>query len=140
MPAGRRPGTPKTGGRQPGSRNLVTVERELRAAHGVQAALDGGLLPLDILLARMRDEPLPSGERATDEQVQAAIAAAPYVHPRLNAIAVQPAPPPQKRLDLSMATPEELAVLLSLTKRGAIKPAPQIEGRADPVRPRSRDS
>jgi hypothetical protein len=31
----------------------------------------------------MRDELLPSGQRVTDEQFAAAVAAAPYLHPRL---------------------------------------------------------
>jgi hypothetical protein len=86
----------------------------------------------------MRDEPLPNGQLPTDEQFQAAVAAAPYVHPRLAAVAVQPVPPPRKKLDLSMATPEELTALRNLVRRGAIKEAPQIEGHADPVTSRSR--
>jgi hypothetical protein len=35
------------------------------------------------MLCRMRDELLPSGQRVTDEQFAAAVAAAPYLHPRL---------------------------------------------------------
>jgi hypothetical protein len=38
------------------------------AEHRV-ATLDGGL-PLDALLCRMRNQPLPDGTRATDEQFQ----------------------------------------------------------------------
>jgi hypothetical protein len=45
----------------------------------------GGLLPLDIMLARVRGEPLPNGKMPTEEQFQAAVAAAPYIHPRLAA-------------------------------------------------------
>jgi hypothetical protein len=41
------------------------------------------VLPLDIMLAVMRDEPLSDGKKPTDEQLRAAIAAAPYLHPRL---------------------------------------------------------
>jgi hypothetical protein len=132
---GPRPGS----GRKPGGKNKLTVERELRAAHGVQAAHATGLMPLDIMLARMRDEPLPSGQPPTDEQFQAAVAAAPYIHPRLSAVAVQPPPPPRKVLDLSCATQEELRVLLSLTQRGAFKLAPQIEGCVDLAKSCSRD-
>jgi len=75
----------KTGGRKPGTPNKATVERRLRATHGLRTALDDGLLPLDVMLARMRDEPLPNGQRVTDEQFQAAVAAAPYIHQKLAA-------------------------------------------------------
>jgi hypothetical protein len=75
----------KTGGRQQGTPNKATVERRLRAAHGMRTALDDGLLPLDVILTRMRDELLPSGQRVTDEQFQAAVAAAPYMHQKLAA-------------------------------------------------------
>jgi hypothetical protein len=45
--------------------------------------LDTGITPLDIMSARMRDEPLANGRRVTDEMFAAAVASAPYVHPRL---------------------------------------------------------
>jgi hypothetical protein len=92
---GARPGA----GRKCGGRNRATVERELRAQHGIQAATEDGMLPLDVMLAVMRDEPLPDGKKPTDEQLRAAIAAAPYLHPRLatstlNAtVANRPQPP-----------------------------------------------
>ena len=75
----------KTGGRKAGTPNKATVERELRAAQGVQIAFDDGLMPLDIMLARMRDEPLPNGHMVSNEQFEAACAAAPYLHPKLAA-------------------------------------------------------
>src|SRR4051812_31623657 len=84
----------KTGARQRGTPNRSTVERRLRASNGIQSALNGGLLPLDVMLARMRDEPLPNGQRVTDEQFQAAVAAAAYVHPWLAAVAVRETPDP----------------------------------------------
>lgn len=55
----------------------------MRARAGVQSALDGGWLPLDILLAKMRNQPLPDGSQVDESQFQAAIAAAPYIHARL---------------------------------------------------------
>lgn len=76
---GYRPGA----GRRPGSLNVATLERRLRARQGLQMALDGGWLPLDILLAKMRNQPLPDGSHVDDGQFQAAIAAAPYIHARL---------------------------------------------------------
>lgn len=59
------------------------MEKQLRARAGVQTALDGGWLPLDILLAKMRNQPLPDGSSVDEGQFAAAIAAAPYIHPRL---------------------------------------------------------
>jgi hypothetical protein len=70
----------KTGGRRKGAPNKATVERKLRAAHGVEAAVVSGLLPLDVLLRVMRGD-----ETITERQFSAAQAAAPYVHPRLAA-------------------------------------------------------
>lgn len=59
-------GSPKTGGRQKGSRNKRTTEIEA-----------SGKLPLDFLLEIMRDETKDWGMR-----LDAAKAAAPYVHAR----------------------------------------------------------
>jgi hypothetical protein len=69
--------------RKPGGRNKATIERELRVVHGVEAAVNGGLMPLDVMLCRMRGQPLPNGRLPTDEQFEAAKAAAPYLHPRV---------------------------------------------------------
>lgn len=82
----RRPGGKQAGaGRKPGTKNLATIERELRARSGVASAVNNGLLPLDVMLAKLRNEALPDGTLPTDAQFQAAVAAAPYVHPRLAA-------------------------------------------------------
>lgn len=70
----RQAGTPKTGGRRKGSRNKRTVE----AVAKVEAS---GLTPLEYLLSVMRDVALSQPER-----VDAAKAAAPYVHARLTSI------------------------------------------------------
>ncbi len=71
-------GARRGAGRKAGGRNRATIERELRARAGVAAALNGGPLPLDVILAKMNGDP-----SITDGQFQAAVAAAPYVHPRL---------------------------------------------------------
>lgn len=64
----------KTGGRKKGTPNKAT------AAH--RAALkEGGLTPLDFMLNRLRDE-----DATADDRMEAAKAAAPYLHPRLAAI------------------------------------------------------
>jgi hypothetical protein len=80
--AGRGGPTPGAG-RKKGGKNRATIERELRVASGVQSAVDGGYLPLDVILARMRASPLPDGTNPTDSQYHAAVDAAPYLHARL---------------------------------------------------------
>ena len=67
-------GEPKTGGRKPGSRNKATAERER-----VLAA--SGLTPLEYMLKVMRNNRMPPTAR-----LDAAKAAAPFVHPRLSAV------------------------------------------------------
>lgn len=67
---GARPGA----GRKPGSRDKLAREQAERVAAE-------GITPLDFLLTVMRDE---CEERA--KRIDAAKAAAPYVHPRLNSV------------------------------------------------------
>ena len=64
----------KTGGRQKGARNRAT--EEARAA-----AKATGVLPLDYMLTVMRDPNADAKRRDT-----MAMAAAPYLHPKLSAI------------------------------------------------------
>jgi hypothetical protein len=73
MPRGSAPGE-RRGGRKKGTPNKVTAARQAAVA-------ESGLRPLDYLLAVMRDEGQPPQAR-----LDAAKAAAPYVHPRLAAI------------------------------------------------------
>ncbi len=71
---GRKPGTPKTGGRKKGSVNKTTAAREAQ----IKAS---GLDPLSYMLKVMRDK------KETDERrLDAAKASAPYVHPRLSSV------------------------------------------------------
>lgn len=118
---GARPGA----GRKAGGKNKATIERELRTRHGVAAAVQQGLLPLDVMLARMRDEALPNGMKPTDEQFAAAVAAAPYLHPRLTATTLQgdlvvSAADQERRRELRQSLMRELSELA--------KPAPLLEG------------
>jgi hypothetical protein len=81
----------KTGGRQKGARNRATEEARAAAAAT-------GVLPLDYMLSVMRDHTADSKRRDA-----MAMAAAPYLHPRLTAIdaKLSPAdaqPSPQKLL------------------------------------------
>lgn len=66
---GKRPGA----GRPPGAKNKANAQREAQVAAS-------GLTPLDYMLSVLRDE-------ATDPvaRLDAAKAAAPYVHPKLSA-------------------------------------------------------
>jgi hypothetical protein len=93
MTRGSKPGE-RRGGRRKGTPNKATTERRLRTETGLAAARQSGVMPLDVILARMRDETLPNGRKPSDEQFQAAIAAAPYLHPKLAAIAVDNVRPP----------------------------------------------
>lgn len=67
---GSRPGS----GRPKGAINAKTAER-------TEAIIASGLTPLDYLLSILRDENM-----AADDRMEAAKAAAPYVHARLAAI------------------------------------------------------
>lgn len=67
---GARPGA----GRKPGGANLMNREAREKAA-------EGGILPLDYLLQVMRDEDADKAQR-----MDAAKAAAPYVHARLASV------------------------------------------------------
>lgn len=72
--AGRKPGTPKTGGRQKGTPNKRNAE--------LQAAVAAtGETPLDFLLRVMRDE-----DADEDKRIDCAKAAAPYVHAKLASV------------------------------------------------------
>jgi hypothetical protein len=86
MPRGSKPGE-RRGGRRKGTLNKATVERRMRVASGLKAAVETGELPLDVILRRMRGDTTVS-----NPQFEAAVAAAPYCHPRLSAVAHQPAP------------------------------------------------
>lgn len=71
---GRKQGTPKTGGRKKGSVNKATAARQAEIAAS-------GLAPLDYLVEVMRD-----ATETPERRLEAAKAAAPYVHPRLSAV------------------------------------------------------
>ena len=76
----------KSGGRKLGTPNRFKSARRMMAEAGISVALSSGISPLEVILAKMRGG--PDAAAITDSQLQAAIAAAPYVHPRLNATSV----------------------------------------------------
>lgn len=67
-------GTPKTGGRQVGTKNRASIAKE-------EALAKSGMTPLEYLLSVMR-----AGDATKAEKIDAAKAAAPYVHPKLAAV------------------------------------------------------
>lgn len=71
----------RIGGRQRGTKNKLTLQREKRAQETAAAAHDAGLTPLDYMLKILRDEEQDQSARFT-----AAKEAAPYIHPRLAAV------------------------------------------------------
>jgi hypothetical protein len=64
----------RRGGRTKGTPNKATVAKAAEIAAS-------GLTPLDYLIGVMRNEKLPTADR-----MEAAKAAAPYVHPKLSAV------------------------------------------------------
>jgi hypothetical protein len=101
---GARPGA----GRPPGHLDRKTIEKNLRAEHGVSSALASGVMPLDIILSRKRRHPLPDGTLPTDDQYFAAIAAVPFLHAKLSAVVMKDvtdsAPPPPPMLSVADIT------------------------------------
>ena len=67
----------KTGGRQRGTPNKRTIAR----TQAIIDAAQGGMSPLEYLLGVMRGD-----VDADKDKLQAAVAAAPYIHPRLSNI------------------------------------------------------
>ena len=70
-------GAPKSGGRQKGTPNKVTGERR-------EAIVASGLTPLEFLVEVMRNV-----EHEYYVRIDAAKAAAPYIHPKLSSVLVK---------------------------------------------------
>ena len=133
MPRGSAPGE-RRGGRHKGTPNKATVERQMRAQAGLEAAKLTGKLPLDIMLTVAAGG--PEADKISDRQLQAAIAAAPYVHPKLAAVAVKDVTPPDPALDerrrrarevflrelQALARPESLTIEHSETRQRPVAP------------------
>lgn len=93
--------------------------RHLQALAEVRKTLHAGLLPLEVMLYKMRGIALPDGTLVTDDMMDAAIAAAPYVHPKLQAIAIRPgdAALTQEERDRQQTTRSILLAELALLAR-----------------------
>jgi hypothetical protein len=87
----------KTGGRQKGTPNRRTQEL-------LNAVERGGMTPLEYLLSVMRDEAAGKPER-----LEAAKAAAPYVHARLASIEAEISNPTRRAVEMS---DEELLAII----------------------------
>lgn len=129
MPRGSAPGE-RRGGRQKGAPNKATVERRMRAQAGLEAAKQTGTMPLDIMLAVAAGG--PEADKISDRQLQAAIAAAPYAHPKLAAVAVKDVTPPDpERDEKARRAREEFIRILNEMARPeplVIEPATQPRG------------
>src|SRR5688572_542750 len=89
----------KTGGRKSGTPNRATRAR-------TEAAALSGLMPLDHMLAVMRNRRADASRR--DEMAKAA---APYLHPRFAAVQPKPADSLFEQADLAILTVDELETL-----------------------------
>ena len=121
---GARPGA----GRKPGmgSRPVMTKKavQEMSRRHSmalveIRKTVHAGLLPLEVMLYRMRGIPMPDGQLVSEDMMDAAIAAAPYVHPKLQAIAIRPgdAALTQEERDRQQTTRSILLAELALLAR-----------------------
>jgi len=103
---GRRPGA----GRPRGSRNRRTIALSQATAEAQQVARIGET-PLDFLLRVMRNT-----KNAMQIRIDAAKAAAPYIHPRLSSIELNQNPKGETQEDW---------VLKKARERGLLPPAPE---------------
>src|SRR5689334_7164474 len=137
MPKGQRGGSnpgERRGGRKKGTLNGTTVGKQMAAQRGIVAAQRMQRSPLETILAVADGG--AEAEKIIVRQLQAAIAAAPYCHPRLAAIAHVSPPDPdmERRRDMLRALPYQqrqqiLDILATAQASGDVgnKP-PQIEG------------
>lgn len=117
--------------RPKGSKDLALRQTAARKMAAMAAA--EGITPLDVLLRTMRaawaeaervEADGGSSElvgRLRAEASLAAFRAAPYVHPKLVAVAHRKAPAPS-RVDVSVLTSDERKMLLVAIRRGLIRP------------------
>jgi hypothetical protein len=97
----------KTGGRHKGTKNKATLLVEEAARMALSTA---GALPLDCMLAIMRDETQPAERRFT-----MAKAAAPYCHARLKPVT----PPPQPAM-IELTCEEVEAEIVEILRRSGV--------------------
>lgn len=83
-PYSRAPSEPVRGGRRAAGKQESGDRgaREIKAANGIAAAPESGVMPLDVILAVMRGEQLSDGRVPSEREFNAAIAAAAASPPR----------------------------------------------------------
>jgi hypothetical protein len=109
---GKRPGA----GRPKGSANRDRAD-QLKIAREL---LEEDLTPLAIMTARMLHRPLSNGTMVTDDQFAAACALAPYIHPKLTAMAVRDMTPGARAAQIEDSTPS-IRLLLQQALGGVSK-------------------
>ena len=113
----------RSGGRKPGSQGKLPQRRRQLAIAFIEQLKRQGITPLDVLTAVMvRDlGPIEEGKSGfTKSQFDAAVAAAPFIHPKLAAIAYQPPPDEEaarRREMLAKLTYEERKALQAILER-----------------------
>lgn len=125
-----KPEPKKMAGRRLGGRNRRTLETMAGVEKAIQATLDRGVLPLEIMMAVARGG--VASLLITDRQLNAAIAAAPYVHPRLSAVAIKEVPVSSEADVIRAAT---RAAMIKALQAFAVPEPLTLEGSAegDPV-------
>ena len=133
---GARPGAGRKPGRTPRAVKELT-SRHIMALADLRRTVHAGLLPLEVMLYRMRGIPLPDGTMVTNDMMDAAESAAPYVHPKLQAIAVRAGDTAltQEERDRQQATRSFLLAELALLAR----PEPLTIDEAPSPRPDDRE-
>jgi hypothetical protein len=132
------------GGRPVGAGATVLYRaRKMAAMRAVQMARELGILPLDVLGAVMLMGVGPESEGKSGflrDQFEAAVAMAPFIHPKLAAIAYTPPPDPdaeKRRNMLAQLTYQERkelqAILEAARARGVMDIERVLDGR--PVHP-----
>lgn len=92
MPAGAPKGSNRGGGRKPGQKNRALHWKAKAAALQMEVAAGKKRAPIQVILEVMEGA---NKRTITDRMFKAAIEAAPYVHPKLSAVAVKQVPNPE---------------------------------------------
>src|SRR4051794_24216410 len=117
----------KTGGRRKGTPNRETLRKTDQAWAAVAAALASGLMPLDVILTVMRGG--PEAEAITERQYEAAVAAAPYLYPKLSSTTLDAT----LRTDPTSLTDAQLAAIAAGGSGGPAPSPDDPSGSADLV-------
>jgi hypothetical protein len=120
------------GGRKLGAKGKLPQRRRQVALATIERLDRQGIMPLDVMLAVMRQGFEKSGYNV--DQYRAAVDAAPYMHPKLTAIAYQPPPDEEaaeRREMLAKLTFDERKELISILERARARAAVQLDASAE---------